>query len=482
MNLPTSLIKEFASIVTPSEEAKKETSAYGTVTVNETGTYVRFDGSTVLTPAVVATGVENGDRVLATIKNHSAIITGNITSPVFNYGNKLIWDGKELTVIGNIKSTSGDIGGFTIADKYLYCSTTIDGVVYRARLEKNSGSTTNHFWQVRVGGVNKAYVRYDGYFYAENANIKGTINADSLTAKNTYYIHNSSGTKKEALTAPDGSFGSSLVIGNGFSACYLHGSVITGGNLFVLEDGTGTITCGLINSTNRISTNTGFTVETSGATNAYLIVKNGSRTGYIGASSGYNLGIYDGTNNNWVIYSGTNQTVNIPHPLSVTGNSNLATVTTYNGNYKPVGSIDTNGRRVAYLGSRGSGSTKTFRVSGQWSDDASATTYSTQSITVASSDVRLKENIRATEVDALAVVNKIKMRQFDWKETGVHQNIGVVADELEQLDSKFAVGGGFDENGNMDVKVVDTFYLACYLLKAVQELHQELLALRQLIK
>ena len=63
----------------------------------------------------------------------------------------------------------------------------------------------------------------------------------------------------------------------------------------------------------------------------------------------------------------------------------------------------------------------------------------------------------------------MKVRQFDWKKGG-HQNIGFVADELEEIDPNLALGGGYDENGEMDVKQINTSYLLNYAIKAIQEL------------
>lgn len=168
----------------------------------------------------------------------------NLAQGTFNYGNALIWDGNQLTVSGVVTASGGAIGGFNLGNRYIESTATISGTTYRGWLEKNSGLSTNYFWGVQVNGTSKAYVRYDGYFYANNTNITGDITATSLTAKNTYYIHNSSGTKKVAMTAPDASFGSSLDIGTGFTAVHINGRVITGMELIVGEDLTGSIQCG----------------------------------------------------------------------------------------------------------------------------------------------------------------------------------------------------------------------------------------------
>ena len=49
----------------------------------------------------------------------------------------------------------------------------------------------------------------------------------------------------------------------------------------------------------------------------------------------------------------------------------------------------------------------------------------------------------------------------------------MVADELEELDPELVTGGGYDEDGVMNVKSVNDFYLEGYLVKAVQELTEE---------
>ena len=110
-------------------------------------------------------------------------------------------------------------------------------------------------------------------------------------------------------------------------------------------------------------------------------------------------------------------------------------------------------------------------------DDAGGTArYCTGS----ASDIRLKKNISKTEItNALSIINSIKLRSFDWKETNEHQKIGFVADELEEIDSKFAYGGGETEEGNINVKVVDTFYLQGYIVKALQELSSQVSVLKQ---
>ena len=85
------------------------------------------------------------------------------------------------------------------------------------------------------------------------------------------------------------------------------------------------------------------------------------------------------------------------------------------------------------------------------------------------SDIRLKENVEDCTINALNIVEKMDVRQFDWK-NGEHQNIGFIADELENVDPRLTIGGGYLDDGSMNIKSIDTLYLLGYVTKAVQEL------------
>lgn len=143
---------------------------------------------------------------------------------------------------------------------------------------------------------------------------------------------------------------------------------------------------------------------------------------------------------------------------------------------QPVASVSADDAQVAYLFS-GTGSkhgdAATYRrlgIRAKWGGSGFSTDYLYTTSQV--SDIRLKENIESSETDALETVNRMKVRQFDWKEPmgGWHQNIGFVADELEEIDPNLALGGGYDENGEMDVKQINSPYLLNYAIKAIQEL------------
>ena len=146
---------------------------------------------------------------------------------------------------------------------------------------------------------------------------------------------------------------------------------------------------------------------------------------------------------------------------------------------QPVASVTADTKRVAYLMSDyhangyGVGSEHAnhrLGVKAQWGSSSYTMYYIYTNTTT--SDIRLKENIKNSETDALETVNQMKVRQFDWKERmgGWHQDIGFVADELEEIDPNLALGGGYNENGEMDVKQINSPYLLNYAIKAIQEL------------
>lgn len=145
---------------------------------------------------------------------------------------------------------------------------------------------------------------------------------------------------------------------------------------------------------------------------------------------------------------------------------------------RPIATLGTVGKQIAYIGcgQTSTGSDDGFGTSyknyleirGQLAGGATFLTDKFYSGS-APSDIRLKKNIENSETDALETVNRMKVRQFDWKKGG-HQNIGFVADELEKIDPNLALGGGYDENGEMDIKQINSPYLLNYAVKAIQEL------------
>ena len=82
MALSNDLIMQFVKATKSNDETKKETTVYGTIVETGGSFYVRLDGATDenLIPLTTTINVGNNDRVTVLIKNHSAVVTGNLTN------------------------------------------------------------------------------------------------------------------------------------------------------------------------------------------------------------------------------------------------------------------------------------------------------------------------------------------------------------------------------------------------------------------
>jgi hypothetical protein len=103
-----------------------------------------------------------------------------------------------------------------------------------------------------------------------------------------------------------------------------------------------------------------------------------------------------------------------------------------------------------------------YRAAISW--NGSAIVYGT------SSDARLKENI----VDAgsgLAKLANVKIRSFNWKESGAYTDFGVVAQELQSVAPDAVLVGKDNEDGSIKESwSVDSSVLVPAMIKAIQEL------------
>ena len=81
------------------------------------------------------------------------------------------------------------------------------------------------------------------------------------------------------------------------------------------------------------------------------------------------------------------------------------------------------------------------------------------------SDARYKTNIESTEVEAIPLLSKIDLKKFDWIESGEHCDIGMIAQQLQEVLP--ALVNENKETGRLSIKS-DKFIP--YLIKAIQEL------------
>ncbi len=81
MALSNDIISQFVKATKDTPVKNTESVVYGYIRVINDNIFVKLDGSDILTPINTTADVKDGDRVRVNIKDHTAMITGNITSP-----------------------------------------------------------------------------------------------------------------------------------------------------------------------------------------------------------------------------------------------------------------------------------------------------------------------------------------------------------------------------------------------------------------
>lgn len=87
------------------------------------------------------------------------------------------------------------------------------------------------------------------------------------------------------------------------------------------------------------------------------------------------------------------------------------------------------------------------------------------------SDARLKENIKETEVkSALDIINKIEHYSFDFIDSKEHKHIGYIAQQLEKIDKDFVNINNVKMNDIEEVYTLNEKKITPYITKALQEI------------
>ena len=95
------------------------------------------------------------------------------------------------------------------------------------------------------------------------------------------------------------------------------------------------------------------------------------------------------------------------------------------------------------------------------------------------SDVRLKENIVNTAVDGVAVINALRVVDFNWRANGIRAVGGLIADEVFAAYPSATSGrpGAVDANDDPEMMGVARDVLVPVAIKAIQQLTQRIAAL-----
>lgn len=505
------LIRAFVKNISADKTQPKNTNiVYGTV-VSRGGTkQVLLDGGTEPTACMFNVEADEGDRVVCSVQNHSWSVDSNVTKPASS----------PTTVKGRSDVES-------IIDEHVISLSGIDVYYQREQpTEPSAGFKDGDTWyELDANGyASKLHVWKNGEWVDTQFDGGNIIRANSITANeiatNTITANkiNLTDVFSQNITA------SGTITGVTIKAKSADNNIQLDINGLTFSNGDGNIYGRIYGNTIGLDANKGLYI---GATNYTHIIGSTvimpGRKLYVGdpdggtsymeitrtsitadgafysnrsdigfshthgtsdtkisfgvGSGGTNRGIYDDTEKGWMIYRGPygKQTVIsggirtsgsvIPHTngdCNLGGSANRWNVVCTNALWL----FRATSYHFAFSGTPTANRTITFQ-------NASGT------VAFTSSDARLKENIKDTDLSGLDMVNKMQIRQFDWLDDetagynkGRHQTIGFVADELEELDPFFIVNGsgGEDDDGNINPKCVDTFYMLGYMAKAIQEL------------
>lgn len=181
MPLSSELVSQFAKLANNKPKEEKETTVYGTTVIQNGNKYVKLDGSELLTPASFTTNIADGERVTVLIKNHMAIVTGNITSPAAR------------------TSEVEEVGDKVDAAEAAVKDLTADNLKVNQRLEAQEGSIKNlSADNVTIKGTLSAQEALIGNLEAENVTITGKLDAAEGNISN---LQADNVTINESLTA-----------------------------------------------------------------------------------------------------------------------------------------------------------------------------------------------------------------------------------------------------------------------------------------
>lgn len=167
MPLSSELVSKFAKLASNKPKEEKESTVYGTTVIQNGNKYVKLDGSELLTPASFTTNIADGERVTVLIKNHMAVVTGNITSPAAR--------ASEVEEVGD----KADAAEAAVKDL------KVDNIKVNQRLEAQEGSIKNlKADNVTINGTLSAQEASIGNLKAENATVTGKLNAAEGNIKN----------------------------------------------------------------------------------------------------------------------------------------------------------------------------------------------------------------------------------------------------------------------------------------------------------
>lgn len=187
MSLSSEFVSQFAKLINYKPKEEKESTAYGTTVIQNGNKYVKLDGSELLTPASFTTNIANGERVTVLIKNHMAIVTGNITSPAARTSEVEEVGGKADAAEAAVKGLVADnikVNQKLEAQEGTIKNLTSDNVTIKNKLDAQEASIGNlEAENVTITGKLKAAEGNISNLQADNVTINESLNAAKASIK-----------------------------------------------------------------------------------------------------------------------------------------------------------------------------------------------------------------------------------------------------------------------------------------------------------
>ena len=175
MELSSELISQFARITNDEPTVNEGSTVYATYRLQGESAYVQIDGSDTITPVATTAGAKSGDRVTVLIKDHKAIVTGNLTDPSAN-----------TSTVENLSGTVGGLGTLIdgasrVATDYIEWKTGTGLIIGNQTSKDSSGNIVGSNVLIHSQGVDirdgkTILAQYtDDYIYLGYGNTNATI-------------------------------------------------------------------------------------------------------------------------------------------------------------------------------------------------------------------------------------------------------------------------------------------------------------------
>ena len=420
MALPDQLVSELVKVTNDRERNRDDNNVvYGTVVDDGIRKYVSIDGSNELTPVISTVTIKAGDRVTVAIRNHTALVTGNVDDPSAS-------SLKLEEIIVQIRSMDENIDGIGIL---LNGNDEVEGIL--AKVDSISVAVTDH--GVIFKGLTEGTTTIDGSCIktgtidTDRINLTGAISWSSLSQdcidqiKSTASSSGSSASTTLAqLTIKSG--GKTYIDGSMiYTESIYAGSLHLGGQMKVFKSSTGSTLGGYIGWCTGWNSTKGIAIMHDASEGQCVCTDDGAR----------------------LSYGGDSQVVASPYGVTADGSQWV------------IIEIDGSGRaRFQDDAFHGYGVITLGNSTYPW-----PTIYGkTSSVTV--SDRNKKNNIEDLPEKYIALFDNITPRRFKMNDgTSDRYHVGYVAQEVEEAMDKAGIDsqefGGFvrgydeDEDGNL---------------------------------